>query len=389
MTLSTNQTSMAKVWSLSIAHFTSDFYLNLLPVMLPILALKFGFSYSQCGLLYMVFQISASFLQAPIGLIADRKDLGIFLPLSVLLGSLLACTVGICNSELMLVMIVFLSGILSSFFHPVAGGFVPYVSPKGKEVYSTSIFIVGGNVGFAVAPFLTAIYLNYFTPEKLIFLAVVPILVTVLLFRLKLYTRPVIQSKANALSLKQIITNIPFVSLTMSIGLRAICYCSLVIYIPLLYSSKGMPPVTASAILMTLLLGTAIGGFIIGQFSKRIKIPTLILGSYSLTIISMIVFLLRADDSLLSYVSIFVAGFGMYGATPPAIVWAQRMLPNSDSFATSIMLGFTFGIGYVLSVFIGWLGDYIGLQLALTYFTFPAMLLATLLIILIRNKNIQ
>ena len=175
----------------------------------------------------------------------------------------------------------------------------------------------------------------------------------------------------------------------MSIGLRAICYCSRVIYLPLLYSSKGMKPVTASAILMTLLLGTAIGGFIIGQFSKRVKIPTLILGSYSLTILSMIVFLLRADDSLLSYVSIFIAGFGMYGATPPAIVWAQRMLPNSDSFATSIMLGFTFGIGYVLSVFIGWLGDYIGLQLALTYFTFPAMLLATLLIILIRNKNIQ
>ena len=82
MTLSTNQTSMAKVWSLSIAHFTSDFYLNLLPVMLPILALKFGFSYSQCGLLYMVFQISASFLQAPIGLIADRKDLGIFFSIS-------------------------------------------------------------------------------------------------------------------------------------------------------------------------------------------------------------------------------------------------------------------------------------------------------------------
>lgn len=139
MSLTINQTSMTKVWSLSLAHFTSDFYLNLLPVMLPILALKFGFSYSQCGLLYMIFQISASFLQAPIGLLADRKDLGVFLPLSVLLGSLLACSVGICNNELILVMIVFLTGILSSFFHPVAGGFVPFVSPKGKEVYSTSV----------------------------------------------------------------------------------------------------------------------------------------------------------------------------------------------------------------------------------------------------------
>ena len=57
----------------SFAHFCGDFYCNILPVLLPIFALKYGFSYSQCGLLYMIFQVTASFLQAPIGLYADKK----------------------------------------------------------------------------------------------------------------------------------------------------------------------------------------------------------------------------------------------------------------------------------------------------------------------------
>ena len=75
-------------------HFVGDFYCNLLPVLLPILALKFGLSYSQCGLLYMIFQVSASFLQAPIGIAADKHNLGILLPVSIITGGVLASAVG-------------------------------------------------------------------------------------------------------------------------------------------------------------------------------------------------------------------------------------------------------------------------------------------------------
>ena len=64
-----------------------------------------------------------------------------------------------------------------------------------------------------------------------------------------------------------------------------------------------------------------------------------------------------------------------------AIVLAQRLLPHADSFATSMMLGFTFGIGYILSVFIGILADFVGLHEALSIFIFPSLILAILTVL--------
>lgn len=369
------------------SHFVGDFYCNLLPVLLPLLALKFGLSYSQCGLLYMIFQVSASFLQAPIGIAADKHNLGIILPISIFTGGVLASAVGLCSSEWLLVIIIFLSGICSSGFHPIAGGIVPIISPKGKEVLATSLFIVGGNIGFAVAPFITALYLEFFTQEEIIYLAVIPVVTTLLLFKRGLYSKPKPENAAQIISLKKIISNKPFLLLVSSIGLRAVCYCSLVIFIPLLYAEKGISSVSASSVLMTLLIGTATGGMLVGAISTRFKLKTLIVYSYALTIAMMAIFMYKADDSVLSYVSIFLAGVGLYGSTPPAIVWAQKLLPHADSFATSMMLGFTFGIGYALSVFVGWLGDYIGLQQSLVVWIFSTMFLATVVILRVKEKN--
>lgn len=365
----------------SFAHFCGDFYCNILPVLLPIFALKYGFSYSQCGLLYMIFQVTASFLQAPIGLYADKKNLGFILPLSILTSGVLASCVGLTDSPVVLVIIIFLSGLCSSGFHPIAGGIIPHISPKDKGVLSTSIFIVGGNVGFAIAPFITALYLEVFEVEHLAYLAIIPLLTTVMVVIRRLHVKTWQPKPSETLNLKIIFHNKSFLYLVASIGLRSVCYCALVIYIPLLFTSRGISSVSASAILMTMLIGTAVGGLVIGLIAHRFRMKTLIILSYVLTIAMMIVFLIKADDSILSFICIFTAGFGLYGSTPVAIVLAQRLLPHADSFATSMMLGFTFGIGYILSVFIGILADFVGLHEALSIFIFPSLILAILTVL--------
>lgn len=372
---------------LSGGHFVGDFYANFLPVMLPILALQFNLSLSECGLLFMIFQVTASLLQAPIGMAADNRNLGLIFPLSILFGGVFCSLVGLSTSPIMLIAIVFLSGFCNSGFHPIAGGMVPSIAPKNKTVLATSIFIVCGNIGFAISPFITALYLKYFSQQELAYLAIFPVLMTLLIFKQKLYTRPVNKSNGKNISLKIILANKPFLYLVASIGCRSICYCALVLYIPLLFAAKNLSAVSASAILMTMLIGTAIGGLAVGGLASKYKLKTIIICSYVLTTVMMAIFLIKADDSLISYVSIFFAGVGLYGSTPPAIVWAQRLLPHADSFATSMMLGFTFGIGYTSCVFVGLLGDLIGLHEALCYFTLLSLVLATVLIIKVKSKS--
>lgn len=372
---------------ISLCHFVGDYYLNLLPVMLPILALKFGFSYTQCGLLYMIFQVLASFFQAPIGLLADRRNLGVFLPLSILTAGVLSSSIGLCSGPVSLVLIVFGAGLCSSGFHPISGGIVPNISPKGYEVLSTSIYIVGGNIGFALAPFITALYLEHFVPQELIYLSALPVFTAILCTVRRLHVRELPKTAEEGLSLKKIFENHDFLKLVLSIGLRAICYCSLVVYIPLFYESLGISAVTAASVLTTFLTGTAIGGLIVGIISAKFRVKTMVVTSYIVTFIALAVFLLKADASVISFICAFVAGAALYGSTPVAIVWSQRLLPKADSFATSMMLGFTFGIGYTLSSAVGLAADFIGLHHALILIDLPSMVLALVVILKVKSAR--
>ena len=96
-----NNNAPAKSWFnvnvMGLGHFTSDFYCNILPLMLPILARRFGLSYAECGTLYMIFQVAANFIQPPLGLLADRRNLNYLMPLSILGGGIFACAIGIVD----------------------------------------------------------------------------------------------------------------------------------------------------------------------------------------------------------------------------------------------------------------------------------------------------
>ena len=129
---------------------------------------------------------------------------------------------------------------------------------------------------------------------------------------------------------------------------------------------------------MSMLLGTAIGGLMVGKFAKRYSFKNIIFSTYILTFVGLAIFLYNADNSIIAYLSVFLGGVGLYASTPVAIVWAQKMLPHADAFATSMMVGFTFGLGYLTSVLVGMLGDMVGLQLSLAVILLPTLVLAIL-----------
>ena len=109
--------------------------------------------------------------------------------------------------------------------------------------------------------------------------------------------------------------------------------------------------------------------------------------TYIVTICSVSIFLYLSDLSLISYILLFITGAGLYGSTPPAIVWSQRVLSKSAAFATSMMLGFTFGIGYIVSVGTGILADFFGLHNALWLTMIPALILAILFIVPLKEPK--
>lgn len=374
------QRSWTNVNVMGVGHFISDFYCNILPLILPILASRFDFSYTQCGTLYMIFQVAANFIQPPVGLLADRYNINYLMPLSILGGGIFVCSIGIIDNIWMLVLIIFVSGICASGFHPIAGGILPKVTPKNKEVLATSIFIVGGNIGFAIAPYCVACFIDAYDYQNLLWLSIPAIITTILIYLRKLHHPTLVEKPSNISSIGSIIRNKAFVQFVFSIGWRSLCYCTIIAYLPLFLTEKGYSSTESAQALFAMLFGTAFGGMAIGGLSAKLGLKKLILITYIVTICSVSAFLYLSDLSLISYILLFITGAGLYGSTPPAIVWSQRVLSKSAAFATSMMLGFTFGIGYIVSVGTGILADFFGLHNALWFTMVPALILAILFI---------
>lgn len=379
--------SWSNVSIMSLSHFTSDFFCNVLPIMLPILAARYGISYSQSAALFMVFSVSTNFLQPPIGIWADKRPVNYLMPLSILTGAFFASIVGWSPNIYVLIFIILLSGICSSAFHPISAGIVHDISPKRHQTFATSIYIAGGNLGFAIAPLIIAAFIEQFTDKNLPFLFLFALIVTLMVYKQRLFVTPPRHENSSEpqINLKSIIKSKQFIFLNTSIALRSWCYCALVVFLPLLLTAHGYSTVESGLALMCLLVGTVFGGLATGGLSDKYGLRTLIVSTYVLTIAALGFFLWRLDISFISMVALFLAGAGMYGSTPAAIVWAQRLLPRNAAFAASMMLGFTFGMGYVESVITGFVGDLFGLRVGLIATIFPALVLAIIIILALKE----
>lgn len=405
--------SWFNVGVMALAHFMSDYYTAFLPVLLPIIAHRYGISYSESAAIYMIFSVAMNFVQPPIGLMADSRNLNYLMPLSVLTGGIFASVILLCPNLFILMLMVLLCGFCSSGFHPVSASILTRVLPLKSQGFATSIYIAGGNLGFAIAPVVVAGFIEQFGENFFVLMAVPAILTTVLVYirhlqapspdllaRAAAKTAKAANQKQNSnardkssdnelalgeISLGKLIRSKQFVALNSAIAFRSWTYCSLVVFIPLLFNEKGYSSMEGATCLVILLVGAVAGGLAGGALTDIFGPKKVTIMSFIIALFTGIGFIYYCDMSFISLACLFLCGAGVYGSTPNAIVWAQRLMPNNAAFAASMMLGFTFGVGYIESVFTGILGDVIGLQEALGYSMAVTMILAIVLIMSIKE----
>lgn len=379
--------SWLNVGIMGLSHFMSDYYTGFLPVLLPILALRFDISYAQAAAIFLVFSVAMNLVQPPIGLLADRRNLNYLLPLSIFTSAVFTCIIMLSPNLIVLMVIVLLCGFCSSGFHPISAGVLTKVIPDGHKGLGTSIYIAGGNIGFAIAPLVVAAYIDVVGQDYLVLMAIPAIITTVLILARNLH-RPNydLKSKVSDFKISEIITSKQFVVLNTSIALRSWVYCALIVFIPFIYKDNGYSSIDGASTLVCLLLGCVAGGLICGSLTDKFGSKKITVASYIVAIISLVIFINKPDLSFVALASLFVCGASLYGSTPSAIVWAQRLLPRNAAFAASMMLGFTFGAGYVLSLITGFLGDHIGLEAALLYTGVIALVGALVTILMIKEQ---
>lgn len=383
--------SYLQVILLAMGHFFNDFYCNFLPILLPILILKLGLSLTLSGALVMVMSLSANVLQPVFGYFMDKYNFNKIMPLIIPFGAVFICLTNWASNFIVLAVLIGLSGLAVSTFHPMGAGLVSKVAPDGKISTCISIFVAGGSFGFALAPILLVYFMQMYSLDYLPILIIPAIILGILMYSSGLSKARFVNeqvAKNMHFNLAQILQNKPLMLLNISMGLRAWLFTALVTFLPLWAIEKGCDNTLSGWILTIYLCGSVIGGLIGGALNDKIGYKKVILWALIFTLIPTMYFLFAQQIDILMYIALFVGGGLVMAANPGAIVWGQDLLPDNPGMASGMMLGLSFGLGGFGTMLTGSLAESYGLTMALAL-TAILLVISIVLVYLTPEKRRQ
>lgn len=383
--------SYLQVILLAMGHFFNDFYCNFLPILLPILIPKLGLSLTLSGALVMVMSLSANVLQPVFGYFMDKYNFNKIMPLIIPFGAVFICLTNWASNFIILAVLIGLSGLAVSTFHPMGAGLVSKVAPDGKISTCISIFVAGGSFGFALAPILLVYFMQMYSLDYLPILIIPAIILGVLMYSSGLSKARFVNeqvAKNMHFNLAQILQNKPLMLLNISMGLRAWLFTALVTFLPLWAIEKGCDNTLSGWILTIYLCGSVIGGLIGGALNDKIGYKKVILWALIFTLIPTMYFLFAQQIDILMYIALFVGGGLVMAANPGAVVWGQDLLPDNPGMASGMMLGLSFGLGGFGTMLTGSLAESYGLTMALAL-TAILLVISIVLVYLTPEKRRQ
>jgi MFS transporter, FSR family, fosmidomycin resistance protein len=289
--------------------------------------------------------------------------------------------VGIAQNYYLIMLLAIIAALGHACFHPTALSLVNRLCASENRGRITSIFVVGGNVGYAIGPVLTGILVFQMGLHGLLFL-IFPALFMVFALRYLLpggiagacqsYTGPE-PTEGPELSKK------PFIILMIVSVLRAWAVFAAITYLPMYLVSRGYDLMTAGIIMTLMLLAGVAGQLMGGHISDRI-------GRREFMIIGLagaipFFYLFFASTGTVAIIAILLFGFFLWSTFAVAVAMSHELLPQNVGLASGMMLGLAIGFGGLGVAINGMIADHYSLAAALG--TIPIPIIAAMLLMFI------
>jgi FSR family fosmidomycin resistance protein-like MFS transporter len=371
---------------LTAGHFLCDFYANFLPALLPLVILSMQLSLTETGILVMVFSFASSIVQPFCGYYLDKTGYTFPVLITLPISAFFICTVNYVSSYGVLILFLLVSGLASSIFHPLASAMLAKVTPDRNRGWAMSLFICGGNLGFALGPAIIIYFLVNYSFSCLPYLMIPGFLLTFLYMHFRVH-HIAIQTRHTQKSstAPAWYTSPDIIKLNIVMALRSWPQVVIPTFLPIFLAQQGLTTTQAGNMLTVFLLGGAIGGLIGGYIGDRFDHKTCMVAALVLSIPSTYLFMISEPASLLTWVCLGISGAALQSPLPSSIVWAQTLLPENGAMASGMMFGLSFGLGGLGAALTGHLADSIGLSLAMQLTLLP-IIVAILLIFQINPR---
>src|SRR3954447_11557641 len=134
-------------------HAAADLCQGSVPALIPFLIAERGYSYGAAGVLLLAVTVGSSIVQPLFGAVSDRLSLWWLMPVGVALAAAGIAGTGLATSFALTTVAVGVGGLGVAAFHPEGARYANYASGPRRGT-GMSLFSVGGNAGFALAPIL-------------------------------------------------------------------------------------------------------------------------------------------------------------------------------------------------------------------------------------------
>ncbi|WP_164109896.1 MULTISPECIES: MFS transporter [Sphingobacterium] len=369
-TLSANKTVYPILFAISFSHLLNDLMQSVVPSVYPLLKDNYALSFTQIGIITLIFQLTASVLQPFVGAYTDKKPN----PRSLAIGMIFSLSGLIClayaSNFYLILTSVSLLGIGSSVFHPEASR-VAHLASGGRKGLAQSIFQVGGNTGSAIGPLLAALivipmgqtYIGWFGT-----LAVLGMFILTIVGNwyqqnviVKTATTSGIINTAPQQALPKRTVIISIIILLVLIFSKYFYMASMTSYFTFYLIEKFDVSVQHSQIYLFVFLasvaaGTILGGPLGDKYGRKLIIWISILGAAPFTL------LLPHVGLLPTVVLAGIIGLIISSAFSAILVYATDLIPGKVGMIAGLFFGFAFGMGGIGSAVLGWLADHTSIE---------------------------
>lgn len=358
------------IFAVALAHLLNDLIQAALPAIYPLLKDNFSLSFTQIGLISLVYQITASLLQPWIGLYTDKHPKPYLLPLGMVVTFIGIVVLAFSSSFYMLLVSASLIGIGSSTFHPEASR-VARMASGGRFGTAQSTFQVGGNTGSSIGPLLAAIIIVPNGQASAAWLVLFALIAIFVLFKVSKWTihhaKTQINKTASTSSFKlhgsTLVRALVVISMLMFAKFTYIASISNY-YTFYLIEKFNLPIQSAQLYLFAFLAAVAFGTFFGGPIGDRIGRKAVIWVSF----LGMAPFALFIPYANLFWTCILavMSGLIMSSAFSAMVVYAQEAVPGRVGMIAGLMFGLMFGVSGIAAAGLGYLADRDGIEWVFT-----------------------
>ncbi|NMP21720.1 MFS transporter [Sulfobacillus harzensis] len=328
---------------LSWTHFLNDGIANYLPGILPFILSQRHVPAALAGG-FMTALLLAQGLQPLSGWIADRIGGRVMVLGGVALSTASAALVGWAHPVWLLILLLILTGIGNTAFHPQALSITRgHVGSRQGAVMS--VFLVGGEIGRSLGPLAAGVVVHQWGLNW-IWLLALPLLITYPWVMKVIPPAPKKSRQGAPIAFNRHIK--PASALLGYSLVRSATTYEMVTLSPILWHQRGGSLVVGSA-LVTVLIGVGIVGNLLGgAMNDRFGKGAVLAGTSILAIISLAGF--ASLSGFWIWPALGVMGIALFGSSSTTMLIGQDIFSENPALGSGVALGLANGLGAILVI---------------------------------------